>query len=338
VFSAPAVAGDYLYVGSCSGTLYCLERKTGAVKWAYDITPDGGQSFHGSMLIADEWILVGTDVGADGKGGHLYSLKLSTGEVRWKYPAGKGVSTDLLRWGSNLYAVAEIGHTETVLCLNLNTGKEIWKAGLPMPEGKRFVINKSPALVGDRLYFGAVDGKVYAFAAATGEKRVLKDAGSPIITPLAVNGELIYFGTESAKLYRLSSSRGEIVSQFDLNGRPYQPTVMGESGEFVVLFVNWTQPGGELLVLDSSLAKVRWRFAAANASPWTIARPYYSNKLLISGAQDGQVYGYDLRDGKTQWSHRVEGSARAFVSHDGVCYVGTVEGKVFALAQKQMLK
>jgi len=332
VFSTPAVAGERLYIGSCAGVFYCLERKTGAVKWTYDVTQDGGNNFHGSMLVAGESIIIGTD---GVKAGHVYAFDLASGAVRWKYPAGNGVSTDILRLGAQIFGAAKNGDEENILCLDLNTGREIWKVTLPL---SRHILNKSPVLVENILYYGASDGKLYAFAAKSGKILWTKNLGAPIITPVAAAGEFLYTGTEAGILYRLNRARGEIASQFDLNGRPYQPAVMGESGEFVVLFVNWMQPGGELLVLDSNLAKVRWRFAAANASPWTIARPYYSNKLLVAGTQDGQVYGYDLRDGKTQWSHRVEGAARAFASYDGVCYVGTVEGKIFAIEQKLMLK
>jgi outer membrane protein assembly factor BamB len=328
VFVPPAVAGENLYVGSCAGMMYCLDRKTGAVKWKYDVTQDGGQSFHGNMLIDGEWIIVGTDIGMVEKGGNLYSFKLASGEVRWKYPAGRGVSTDLLKSGSTLLAVAEIGREEVVLGVDLNTGKEIWSVALPLPEGKQLVINKSPALLGERLYYGAADGKLYAFATATGEKSVIKDFGAPIITPIVTREGFFYFGTEAGKLYRVVSASGEIAGEFALNGRPYQPVVAGES---IALFVNWMKPDGELLVLDADLKKVRWRAAPPAARMWILARPILWKNLLLSGADDGQMIGFNLHDGKPTWSQRLEGAVRTFMSHDGICYIGTIEGKIFAL-------
>jgi outer membrane protein assembly factor BamB len=329
VFVPPAVAGDYLYIGSCSSVFYCLERKTGAVKWTYDISQDGGQSFHGNMLIAGDGIFIGTDVGAEGKGGHLYSFNLATGSVRWKYPAGKGVSTDLIKSSSHLFAVAEIDRHEVVLGLDLNTGQEIWKAALPMPEGARFIINKSPALIGDQLYYGAADGKLYAFA-TTGEKRILKEMGSPIITPIVTHSEFLYFATEAGKLYRLNKANGEIAGEFTLNGRSYQPTVVGES---IAIFVNWMKNGGELLLLDDKLATVRWRVAAPAAHMWTMARPFAWKSLLLTGTEDGQIFGFNLSDGKQNLLHRIEGAVRTFMSHDGICYFGTIEGKIFAFSK-----
>jgi len=198
--------------------------------------------------------------------------------VRWKYPAAKGVSTDLLQSGSHVFGVAETGREETVVGLDRNTGKEIWSVALPLPEGKQLVINKSPALLGERLYYGAADGKLYAFATATGEKNVIKDFGAPIITPIVAHKGFLYFGTEASKLYRVDRASGEIAGEFALNGRPYQPVVAGES-------------------------------------------------------IDGQMIGFNLHDGKPMWSQRLEGAARTFMSHDGICYIGTIEGKIFALSK-----
>ena len=334
MFVPPAVAGDHLYVGSCAGVMYCLDRKTGAVKWKYDISQDGGQSFHGNMLIDGDWILVGTDVGLNvEKGGHIYSFNLSTGAVRWKYPAGKGVSTDLLQAGSHVFGVAETGREETVVGLDRNTGKEIWKVALPLPEGKKLVINKSPALLGERLYYGAADGKLYAFATATGEKSVIKDFGAPIITPIVTHEDFLYFGTEAGKLYRVNQANGEIAGEFALNGRPYQPVVIRASEAAIALFVNWMKTDGELLVLDADLKNVRWRAAPPAARMWILARPLVWKNLLLSGTDDGQIIGFNLHDGKLTWSQRLEGAVRTFMSHDGICYIGTIEGKIFALSK-----
>ena len=153
--------------------MYCLDRKTGAVNWKYDVSRDGGQSFHGNMLIDGDWILVGTDIGMVEKGGYL-------------------------------------------------TGKEIWKVPLPLPEGKNFIINKPPALLGEQLYYGAANGKLYAFASAPGAKRIIKDFSSPIITPIVAHEGFLYLGTEAGKLYRVNHANGEIAGEFALNGRPHK--------------------------------------------------------------------------------------------------------------------
>ena len=75
MYSTPAVAGYLLFVASCNGRMRALDKRTGQVKWEYDITKDGDQhEFHGDPLITDELVVIGTD----GKMGHVYAFEQST--------------------------------------------------------------------------------------------------------------------------------------------------------------------------------------------------------------------------------------------------------------------
>lgn len=81
MFSVPAVAGDSVFVGSCSGVFYALNKTTGQLQWSYDITKDGKQiSFHGNPLITGDLILIGTDRSCEPDGvGHVYAFDRRTG-------------------------------------------------------------------------------------------------------------------------------------------------------------------------------------------------------------------------------------------------------------------
>jgi hypothetical protein len=66
------VRGDLLAVSSCNGMIRALDRKTGLVKWEYDIRKDGEQSqFHGDPLVTDRLVVIGTD----GKIGYVYAFE-----------------------------------------------------------------------------------------------------------------------------------------------------------------------------------------------------------------------------------------------------------------------
>ena len=52
-----------------------LDKKTGQVKWDYDIRKDGEQSqFHGDPLITDQLVVIGTD----GTIGYVYAFERAT--------------------------------------------------------------------------------------------------------------------------------------------------------------------------------------------------------------------------------------------------------------------
>lgn len=75
--------GDSLFIGSCKGSFYAINKSSGAVRWSYDIRNDGNQqSFHGDPLVAGDLILVGTDKSCAPDGiGHVYAFDRATGNA-----------------------------------------------------------------------------------------------------------------------------------------------------------------------------------------------------------------------------------------------------------------
>ena len=120
----PAVAGDLVYVGSCAGKFYALDKSTGAVRWSYDIKKDGNQqSLHGNPLCAGDLILIGTYKScAPGAIGHVYPFDKNTGAIRWKYRT-TSASTDIVRVGPGVY-FGSIQDNWTAL--NLDDGSVAW--------------------------------------------------------------------------------------------------------------------------------------------------------------------------------------------------------------------
>ncbi|HEX2122070.1 MAG TPA: PQQ-binding-like beta-propeller repeat protein, partial [Thermoanaerobaculia bacterium] len=72
MFVSPTVVGDAVIIGSCSGSLYSLDRTTGKPIWIYDTRADGPPAeFHGEPLLLGDRVVIPTD--ADPRG-HLYSF------------------------------------------------------------------------------------------------------------------------------------------------------------------------------------------------------------------------------------------------------------------------
>jgi len=96
--------GGLLFIGSCAGNFYALNKTTGELKWSYDIRQDGRQvSFHGKPLVINDLILIGTDKLCEPEGiGHVYAFEHESGKVRWKYRS-TNVPTDIVQLNSNVY-------------------------------------------------------------------------------------------------------------------------------------------------------------------------------------------------------------------------------------------
>jgi outer membrane protein assembly factor BamB len=319
VFSTPTVVGDSLLVSSCNGMVRALDRKTGRVKWAYDTQKDGEMlSFHGDPLVTSDLIVIGTD----GKTGHVYAFDRSTGALRWKYDvAERGVASDVLRLGQNAYAVT-LG--DELLCLDLETGKPKWTFRSSVT-GHGSDWTSSPALTADRIYFGGLDGIVYALDSQSGKLVWKKDLGARITTSIALQGRNLYVGTTTRHIYRLDSGSGEVLGDIVTQSEPRWTIVL--AGESILVFL-----GEDVLAsLDLSLKRVLW--SAEASKEWTSNRPYLWRGRVLAGNRR-ELVALRLSDGVRQWSHQFPEVIRGIGTSDEVLYVGSMKGPIFAYPAK----
>ncbi len=84
IISAPAVAGDTLYVGDTLGKMYAVDAITGAERW----------QFQGEDGILVSPIVVGDLLVFGDKAGWLYGLGRAEGMERWRLQLPAGVRTE----------------------------------------------------------------------------------------------------------------------------------------------------------------------------------------------------------------------------------------------------
>jgi outer membrane protein assembly factor BamB len=318
--------GDRLFVGSCAGRFYCLERRTGAVIWSYDITKDGEQtSFHGDPLVAGDLVLVGTD----GAGiGHVYAFERATGKVRWKHPVtratdnGRGLPTDLVRLDSSVFGVA-LG--DELLSLDLETGRLNWSFRSGFPEGQ-FAWTSTPAARRGRVFFGGLDGVVYALDARRGTVIWKRDLGAAIHSSVTLVGDDLFVGAASGHLYRLRQATGAVVADVDAGATPWGRFLVADSA--LLLFAG---QGGAASLVCIDVARNRVRWSQKPAGVLNTARPYLWRGAVLAGNEGGEMFVYALADGALERTFRIGGGARGVGVSEEALYVGTLEGKLYAL-------
>ncbi|MEK7728727.1 MAG: PQQ-binding-like beta-propeller repeat protein [candidate division KSB1 bacterium] len=328
MFASPIVDGNLVFIGSCAGAFYALNKENGAVVWKYDITKDGDQtSFHGNPLLVEDLIITGTD----GRSlGHVYAFEKATGKVRWKIPFTKGVAnssgvpTDLVRSGSNAYGVA-LG--DELVCFEWETGKLKWTFASGFSK-ERFEWSHSPAVASQRVFFGGLDGVAYALEESTGKVVWHRALGAKITTAITTVDDGLVLGTSDNKLYRLSQKSGEILSEFTLSSKPWWACTAAENA--ILLLTNNGGRVDTLHCFDLNLKKVIWQQKVA--SEWSTARPFVWNGAALAGNVSGEVFAFRLSDGAQLWSHKLEGAIRSFGYAGAQLFFGTTQGKVFALS------
>ena len=148
-----------MFIGSCAGNFYAINKSTGQVQWSYDIRKDGKQqSFHGDPLVTNDLILIGTDRSCDPEGvGHVYAFERDSGKVRWKYRS-TSIPTDIVQLNSNVYFGSFQDHWSSV---DLHTGGLKWSFSTGA-SNKDCDVPKSPVTDENRLFIAGLDGVIYS--------------------------------------------------------------------------------------------------------------------------------------------------------------------------------
>lgn len=224
--------GDLLIVASCNGYVRALDKNTGAVRWTYDTRPDGAPlEFHGDPLIAEDLIILGSDFRQAEGVAFVYAFEKATGKLRWKHRVPHGVMADIQRRGSNLYAVTL---DDELICLDLATGDFKWKFASGFTNNK-FTRNSTPAVAGNRVFFGGLNGTLYALAADAGTLLWQREFGARISTSVVVHGESVYVGTANRQLYRLNADTGTVGTELSVPATPHGPLLA--AGDALLVFL-----------------------------------------------------------------------------------------------------
>ena len=314
-----------LFAGSCSGLFYAFDRQTGEIRWSYDTSRDGRPAnFHGDPLLTDDLIVVGSDVDRRGDPsdaeliGHVYAFEQATGALRWKHRAGRGVATDILRRGSSVYGVTVEGE---LLCLDLASGSKKWGVPPDFRVAEPFH-HYSPVLVDGNVLFSAPDGKIRAVEAASGKTVWSRELDAPANTALVLVGDSAYVGTMGQRLYRLDPGTGEVTGEHQAERLPYGTPIPLEDS-LLVLF-----DGDSLVRMKADLSRALW--TQSTTEEWTSFRPLVLEDTVLVGSGEGELVAIRIDDGAVQWTRGLTGAIRGLGAADGVLYIGTLEGMLYA--------
>ena len=322
--STPTVAGDLLFIGSCAGSFYAINKATGQVQWSYDIRKDGKQqSFHGDPLVTNALILIGTDYSCEPDGvGHVYAFERDSGEVRWKYRS-TSVPTDIVQLNSNVYFGSFQDKWSSV---DLHTGNLTWSFSTGAPNENCDAI-KAPLTAENRLFIAGLDGVIYSLDASSGRvswKRKLAAAPS---TALALRDKTIYVGTTDQRLYRLNAETGTIISELALEANPVGRLAFANDSLFMFL-ENASERLGYIISVDSKLADVRWK---QRSSPvWVTERPHLWKESVVAGNCRGGMAAFRATDGEPQWNLSLKGCIKRIGSSGNMLFAGVQEGTIYA--------
>lgn len=316
-----------LLIGSCAGTFYAFDKRTGQVRWSYNIHQDGNQtSFHGNPMVTDQLILIGTDKScASGAIGHLYAFDRTTGAVRWKYRT-TGAPTDIALIGSTVYAASFL---DELIALNLTDGSLRWKfaTGTPNPDCE---LPSSPVIVGDRVFYAGLNGVLYGLDGQSGKVLWKRGLGKRATTKLSIVGNSLYLGNSTNRLFRISADEGQIQNELPVPAAPEGRILVAEDSALDVFLEDRDSRAGYLVSTDLNLSHIHWTQKSDRA--WSSEWPRLWHGLLLAGKCRGELDAFRISDGAPQWSDKLKGCLRS-IGTDGdgeQIYIGAQEGTVYA--------
>ena len=319
MFVSPTVVGNAVIIGSCSGSLYSLNRTTGAPIWVYDTGVDGPRAeFHGEPLLLGDRIVVPTDKDPSG---HLYSFDPASGELLWKVPFPYGVATTPLLIGDRLVVVSAQGE---VAAIESKSGNVLWRV-TPAGVLKMIPYIVSPARAADRILVADNTNQILALDSKNGATLWRKTLSARANTALTVIGKNVIVGTADGYLNWIAVKTGEVKKRVKLGGIPHGMPVPS-SGLMLILVIS---DRGKLVALDAATGTVRW--TQETPKEWTTYRPLVTGSVVIAGNDEKDLCAFDRTNGKRRWCRPVGQTPRGLgISGDGILYVGSRSGLVQA--------
>jgi outer membrane protein assembly factor BamB len=210
-------------------------------------------------------------------------------KVKWRTNLGVGHSS-LSIAGKKLYTMGNVGGSDTVYCLDAETGKPLWRFPYPCPAGNFSGPRATPALEGGLLYALSRKGDAICLDAETGKLKWAKDlikefkaqptdyglSGSPLLV-----GDLVIYNALDSGI-ALHKLTGEKVWASPEGPGGYATPVhfKSQGNDRVAIF-----GARNLHVVDPATGKKHQSFPWQTQFDVNAADPaYFDDKLFITSA------------------------------------------------------
>lgn len=321
-------------------TVYCFNAETGDVVWKHSYAcPRDDRMFEGGT--ASTPTIAGKHLYTLSQRGHLFCLDAQKGTVVWSKNLMKDFGGSLSQWhyaGSPLVAtntlIVEAGGKGTsVVALDKNTGKELWRAGSEKAGYATPVVFKSGGKDAVLVFNSA---GLVAHDLATGKElwrfRWKTSYDVNAATPLVFDNKVF-----------ISSGYNRGCALVDISGA--QPKLLVENKHMQAQFptpilyqghiygISGNTPGGELRCLDARDLKARWSKEGLGTGGLTLA----GDKLIVQGEKGDLVIAQASPDGYKEISRAKVLSGRCWVQpilSNGKIYTKDNEGQLVAIAVK----
>ena len=339
IYATPLVDGNKVYSGSRAGQVHALEISTGRPVWEFDAE----SAVYDSPVIAGGLAYVYSDLG------DLFALDVQTGDLIWRYRmVGHGEYAHISHMEVNQGVVyvgsfSYLNAPSLMTALEASTGDLIWQYG---PEKDDRVLT---AVVTDRAVFlGTSDGHVYALERSSGELiwqydvPWSTDVERQRFAAISVDQGIVYAASEKGQVRAIKASTGAGLWEYDAEGKVFASPVTVDGVVYIGSLPDHSNRDGHVHLLEGGTGKLLRRHEAGEAGFLFVTGP---GERIYIGSHDGSVSVFDSSDNEALWRYEfiqlgplfrssgIERGASLPAVVDGVVYVGSRDGGVYALTQ-----
>ena len=271
----PAVEGDAVVFASQDGSVYRVDRTSGAVVWEAPIS----ELIFSSPAIAGDSVVVGSPNG-------LFSLALADGSVRWNAAPTASMQSSPFVDGDTVYVGSDDGN---VYAVDLATGTSRWTVPL---DGS---VSSSPVVDAGVLYVATQTGTLFALDAVSGAVRWQTFVGPVYYSTPAVTETTVFIGSNDRHLYALDKATGEVDWRFAtadlISGSPTVADGVVYIGGF----------DDNVYAVDAQIGGERWRHDTGND---VFSSPKVADGTVYVGSHARVFWALSTDDGSVQWRFR----------------------------------
>jgi len=227
-------------------------------------------------------------------------------------------------------------------------------------------MHSSPAVIGNRVFVGSVNGTFYAFNTTNGALlwKITLAAGYKIYSSPAYADGLIFIGSENGNIYVLNATDGNIKYSLTIGDSIYSsPTIYSNkvfagstSGEVYAFYINgttiWTATLDGAIYSSPAVANSKVFIATQNGSVYALneingqtiwkrtltpgkgiySSPAVSSGKVFIGSTDGKIYALDAESGTILWNLATGNEVYSSPAvSSGKVFIGSTDGKIYAL-------
>jgi outer membrane protein assembly factor BamB len=320
-FTSPTLGYGNLY-GVSGGSVYCFADSQSA--WSYyrgNVSAPGVGGSGPTNITIPRWTFATNDavqssaavangkvyIGSNDK--NLYCLDAYTGAKIWNFTTEYKLRSSPAIDNGKVFIGPDDGY---IYCLNADNGSQIWKRNIYggnvppiLIEVATYQPRSSPLIMNNRLYVGALDGKVYCLDTADGTIKWTYTTGNPICGSPAYYNNAIFIASTDRNMYSLDATTGtklwnwttpKITVQLHFAPTP----VVAEGKVFFGGGAAYAQPI-IFVALFVDNGSVAWQVNFdRNSNTQPIQCPTYLNGVLYVSDHMG-VSGYNASNGARIW-------------------------------------